>query len=47
MKIPVLDCYHVAVYLGKQRVAHIGSSKFVKSSKVKESKSLLGARNDH
>src|ERR1044072_5889639 len=44
--IPVIDCYHVAVYLGKERVAHIGSSKFVKASKIKENKALLGARVD-
>ncbi|CAI2181163.1 20291_t:CDS:2, partial [Funneliformis geosporum] len=40
-------CYHVAVYLGNERVVHIGSPKFVKTSKVKENKALLGARNDH
>lgn len=40
-------CYHVAIYLGDEKVAHIGSSKFIKSSKIKESKSLLGARVDH
>jgi len=40
-------CYHVAVYLGNKRVAHIGSSKFVKASKLKDNKALLGARSDH
>lgn len=39
--------YHVAVYLGNNRVAHIGSSKFIKASKIKDNKKLLGARNDH
>lgn len=47
MKIPILDCYHVAVYLGYGRVAHIGSSKFMKASKIKDNKRLLGARVDN
>jgi len=40
-------CYHVAIYLGNKRVAHIGSSKFMKASKIKDNKKLLGARIDH
>ncbi|CAI2164595.1 19006_t:CDS:2 [Funneliformis geosporum] len=42
-----VDCYHVAIYLGNKKVVHIGSSKFVKSSKIKDNKSLLGARTDN
>jgi len=45
MDIP--GAYHVAVYLGNKRVVHIGSSKFMKASKIKDNKKLLGARNDH
>lgn len=47
MNIP--GAYHVAIYLGNKRVAHIGSSKFIKTSKInaKSNKALLGARNDH
>jgi Leucine-rich repeat (LRR) protein len=44
------DCYHVAVYLGNERVAHIGSSKFAKDIKfgrIGEKKDLSRARNDH
>jgi len=44
MNIP--GCYHVAVYLGNGLITHIGSSKFVKASKMKENKKLLGARAD-
>ncbi|CAI2194573.1 6844_t:CDS:1, partial [Funneliformis geosporum] len=45
MNLP--GCYHVAIYLGDTRVAHIGSSKFVKASKIKDNKKLLGARIDY